>query len=103
MQTDLVLDLMLIDEGNPRSVAFQIARIAGHFGELPRLTKEGVVDPIDRALRLLLTEIETSEAGDIDDAMILGIENRLLALSAQITDRYFDQRETQVEVAEGLG
>ena len=37
------------------------------------------------------------------DKMILGIENRLLALSTAITGRYFDQGVAQSEVAEGLG
>ena len=98
-----VLDLLVLDDGNPRSVAFQIGRIAEHLGQLPRLTQEGLVDPLGRAVRLLLTEIETSEASDIDDVMILGIENRLLALSSQITNRYFNHGEAQAEVTEGLG
>jgi uncharacterized alpha-E superfamily protein len=98
-----VLDLLVLDEGNPRSVACQIGRIAEHMAELPALAREGEVDPIARSVRLLLTEIETSEAGDIDDKMILGIENRLLALSTAITSRYFDQGVARAEVTEGLG
>ncbi len=36
MQADLVLDLLLLDEGNPRSAAFQLARLREHVEELPR-------------------------------------------------------------------
>jgi len=98
-----VLDLLVLDDGNPRSVGFQIRRIGEHIANLPRLAREGEVDPIARSVRVLLTEIETSEACDVDDRMILGIENRLLALSSAITGRYFDLGIAQAEVTEGLG
>ena len=105
MDDQLLLHLYhrLFDDGNPRSVAFQIRRLSEHMAELPRLAREGEVDPIERSVRILLTEIQTSEACDVDDKMILGIENRLLALSTAITGRYFDQGVAQAEVAEGLG
>jgi uncharacterized alpha-E superfamily protein len=35
VQVDLVLDLLLVDEANPRSIAFQLARLREHVGELP--------------------------------------------------------------------
>ena len=35
MQADLVLDLLLLDEANPRSVAFQLARLREHIDQLP--------------------------------------------------------------------
>jgi uncharacterized circularly permuted ATP-grasp superfamily protein/uncharacterized alpha-E superfamily protein len=35
LQTDLVLDLLLADEANPRSIAFQLARLKEHVDLLP--------------------------------------------------------------------
>ena len=35
LRTDLVLDLLLVDESNPRSVAFQFAALLGHLEKLP--------------------------------------------------------------------
>jgi uncharacterized alpha-E superfamily protein len=35
MQPDLVLDLLLLDEANPRSVAYQLARLREHIDRLP--------------------------------------------------------------------
>ena len=35
LQTDLVLDLLLVDEANPRSIAFQLARLKEHIDQLP--------------------------------------------------------------------
>ena len=37
-----VIDLLLLDETNPRSVAFQIAAIVDHVEQLPRDTDESV-------------------------------------------------------------
>ncbi|WP_413991520.1 circularly permuted type 2 ATP-grasp protein [Labrys okinawensis] len=98
-----VLDLVLLDDGNPRSAAFQIIRLAEHLNELPRVVREGEVDPLSRTTRLLRAEIETTEAADVDERMILSLENRLLALSSDITARYFNQDEAMAEIAEGLG
>ncbi|CAM5773395.1 hypothetical protein LMIY3S_04164 [Labrys miyagiensis] len=98
-----VLDLVLLDDGNPRSAAFQIIRLAEHLDELPRVVREGEVDPLTRTTRLLRAEIETTEASDVEDRMILSLENRLLALSSDITARYFNQIEAMAEIAEGLG
>ena len=35
LQTDLLLDLLLVDEANPRSIAFQLARLREHIEQLP--------------------------------------------------------------------
>jgi uncharacterized alpha-E superfamily protein len=35
LRTDLVLDLLLVDESNPRSVAFQFAALLDHLEKLP--------------------------------------------------------------------
>ena len=98
-----VLDLVLLDDGNPRSAGFQIIRLAEHLDDLPRVVREGEVDPLTRTARLLRAEIETTEAGDVEDRMILSFENRLLALSTDITARYFNQDEAQAEITEELG
>ncbi|MGE0719375.1 MAG: circularly permuted type 2 ATP-grasp protein, partial [Alphaproteobacteria bacterium] len=37
-----VLDLLLLDEGNPRSTAFQLATLAGHVADLPRAAFERI-------------------------------------------------------------
>ena len=35
LQPELVLDLLLVDEANPRSIAFQLARLLEHITNLP--------------------------------------------------------------------
>ena len=98
-----VVDLVLLDDGNPRSVAYQIIHAAEHLAALPRTSRDGEVDALTRAIRLMRAEIETTQAADVDDRLILGLENRLLALSSELSARYFNQDEAMAETAEGLG
>jgi uncharacterized circularly permuted ATP-grasp superfamily protein/uncharacterized alpha-E superfamily protein len=98
-----VLDLVVLDDGNPRSVAFQIGRLAEHLAALPGAAREGEIDAPGKAIRILRTAVETSDAGDVDEAMLLSIENRLLTLSDDVTTRYFGHGEVQSELSEGLG
>ena len=98
-----VLDLVVLDDGNPRSVAFQIGRLVEHLSELPGATLEGRIDAPGKSVRVLRTTLETSEARDVDDAMLARVEHRLLALSDEVTTRYFGQNQPLGETAEGLG
>ncbi len=57
MQADLVLDLLLADESNPRSVAFQFTSLAAHIGQLPR-QDDAAHHPLESRLTLkLLTAV----------------------------------------------
>jgi uncharacterized alpha-E superfamily protein len=98
-----VLDLVLLDDGNPRSLSFQLGRLADHLAHLPGVAAEGEIDPPGKTIRSLRTAVEISEARDVDEAMILSVEKRLLTLSNEVTARYFGQGEAPVETVEGLG
>lgn len=63
LQASAVLDLLLTDESNPRSIAFQVARIAEHVAQLPgehalpaRTTEERIIIGLLSLLRL--TQVE---------------------------------------------
>jgi len=53
LQVDLVLDLLLVDEANPRSIAFQLARLREHIGELPG-SKTSIRRPAEERMALSL-------------------------------------------------
>jgi uncharacterized alpha-E superfamily protein len=53
VQVDLVLDLLLVDEANPRSIAFQLARLREHIGELPS-SRTTIRRPAEERLALSL-------------------------------------------------
>jgi uncharacterized alpha-E superfamily protein len=53
VQVDLVLDLLLVDEANPRSIAFQLARLREHISELPG-SKTSIRRPAEERMALSL-------------------------------------------------
>ncbi len=53
VQVDLVLDLLLVDEANPRSIAFQLARLREHIGELPN-SKTSIRRPAEERMAISL-------------------------------------------------
>jgi uncharacterized circularly permuted ATP-grasp superfamily protein/uncharacterized alpha-E superfamily protein len=84
-----VRDLIALDTGNPRSLAFQVERMAGHLSALPRLSDDGVAEMQQQLANALMAELATLSAVTLDDQRIQGIENRLLALSDAIAHRFF--------------
>jgi uncharacterized alpha-E superfamily protein len=56
-----VIDLLLLDETNPRSVAFQMAAIIDQVEQLPRDADEDVRTPEQRLVLSLLTAVRLAE------------------------------------------
>ncbi|MFN3869108.1 MAG: alpha-E domain-containing protein, partial [Hyphomicrobiaceae bacterium] len=92
----LVLDLLLLDESNPRSLAFQLAAISRHLESLPRSTTASVLPEERRRILALqtavrLADVQTLSKGTrsgLADMMTRMIED-LPALSNAIAARYF--------------
>lgn len=57
LQVPLVADLLLADETNPRSLAFQLARLQEHVAQLPGNQHEARLTPVQQILLLRLTEL----------------------------------------------
>ena len=57
----LVLDLLMLDETNPRSVAYQLVRIADHLNEMPKASQDAVRTPEQRNALELLTMVRLSD------------------------------------------
>ncbi len=65
LQPDLVLDLLLLDEGNPRSAAFQISKLRKHVDRLPE-SHPASGHPREARLALsMLTAIQLAEASEL--------------------------------------
>lgn len=52
IQLPLVVDLLLLDETNPRSLAFQIEQIAGHLRTLGKVPADGMFELVQRLRRV---------------------------------------------------
>ena len=75
-----VIDLLLLDETNPRSVAFQVAALVDHVDQLPRDADEDVRTPEQRLVLSLLTEVRLAEVAQLCDEDSEGRRGALEAL-----------------------
>ncbi|MFY0609997.1 MAG: circularly permuted type 2 ATP-grasp protein [Hyphomicrobiaceae bacterium] len=102
----LVLDLLLVDETNPRGIAFQLVELHEHISNLPKASQDAVRTPDQRLALELLTQIRLA---DIDAMRVVGKNgeraalkdalDRLIAGLPQLSDivsrRYFSLTEEQ--------
>lgn len=100
LQTDLVLDLLLVDEANPRSIAFQLARLRDHMDHLPGSHTSIRRPPEARLALSLLTAVQLADVrelgradGEESSAKREALFSRLVAdlnlLSETLTRTYF--------------
>lgn len=103
----LVLDLLLIDEINPRGMAFQLAAISEHLGALPQASEGSVQAEEERMILDLLTQVRLADPealGKVDhsgsrtqfQALFGHLNKGLPKLSEAITQRYFNLKEDEV-------
>ena len=97
-----VLDLVLLDPNNPRSVAFQLDRIETHLSALPGRSATGRLSPVQQIVASIATRLRTVEAAAIDEALIVDIEQSLMKLSDAITAAYLSNNERSEAVWEAL-
>jgi uncharacterized circularly permuted ATP-grasp superfamily protein/uncharacterized alpha-E superfamily protein len=86
-----VRDMVVLDSFNPRSVAFQVERLAEHLETLPLLSDDGMLEAPRRLILQLAAEVATTLAQQLDNERILSFEQSLLALADSIAARYFLQ------------
>jgi len=97
------LDLVVLDGNNPRSVAFQADRVVEHLAALPSRPTDGQLSGAERAAARLATRLRTAEAGEVDEALVIYAESALLALSEEISLRFFTHRGLPAATVEELG
>jgi uncharacterized alpha-E superfamily protein len=98
MQADLVIDLLLVDDANPRAVAFQLQRLKEHVGMLPQDPSVVRRSPEARLITDALAAVELSQLDQLSlledgerpelDALLLRIEQDLERLSEALTQDY---------------
>jgi uncharacterized alpha-E superfamily protein len=105
LQPEPVLDLLMADENNPRSLAFQLADLGEHFECLPQLKPKA---PLDREREIIASLLDQIRQVDIHElcqadadhfrprlAELLGAVAAMLpAVSNAITHGYFSMAQT---------
>jgi uncharacterized alpha-E superfamily protein len=97
-----VLDLVMLDPNNPRSVVFQLECIEAHLGALPNRNSSGRLSPVQQIAASIGTRLRTAEAAAVNDALILDIEQALMKLSDAISAAYLTNTERSEPVWEAL-
>ncbi|URW77018.1 circularly permuted type 2 ATP-grasp protein [Sphingomonas donggukensis] len=86
-----VIDLVALDPGNPRGLAFQVAAIGEHLAALPVLGDDGIAEAQQAQATALAAVIATTRAVEIDDTVLRDVEARLALVSNAVSRRYFLQ------------
>lgn len=100
MHPMMVVDLLIFDETNPRSVGYQLAQLQPKVLQLPELNKDTRYSPEEKLIMQMLTLLRTTE---LDSAplkshvfpaelskLLQTLEADLIALSDSISHRYFN-------------
>jgi uncharacterized alpha-E superfamily protein len=88
-----VVDLVALDPNNPRSIAYQLARIETHLAVLSKRSMENRLSPPEQIAIALATQFRTTEADGINEAMLLQAEDTLMKLADVIVSTYFTTHE----------
>jgi uncharacterized circularly permuted ATP-grasp superfamily protein/uncharacterized alpha-E superfamily protein len=86
LQLSAVLDLLLLDESNPRSVAFQLAALDEHIRQLPRLADGPYRSPEEQVVLRCLTGIRLADVHVAAAPDASGLRPRLVDLLAVVTE-----------------
>ncbi|WP_419722900.1 circularly permuted type 2 ATP-grasp protein [Sphingobium aquiterrae] len=86
-----IRDMLGLEPQNPRSLAFQIERVARHLAVLPSLRNDGMPEAPVQICNAIVASLAATSADRLDVAALEAIETRLLALSDAIGTRFFLQ------------
>jgi uncharacterized alpha-E superfamily protein len=101
-----VIDLLVLDETNPRSIAFQVRVLADHVDQLPRDPDLYARSPEQREVLLLLTDIQLADIAELChedkdgrrsalDQLLVHIVRAMPRLSELIGRDYFSHAEAR--------
>ncbi|HUI11880.1 MAG TPA: circularly permuted type 2 ATP-grasp protein [Xanthobacteraceae bacterium] len=97
-----VVDLVVLDPNNPRSVLYQLDRIEAHLRALPKRSSSGRLSPVQQIAAAIATRLRTAEAVAVNEALVADIEQALMKLSDAITAAYLTNNERSEPVWEAL-
>jgi uncharacterized circularly permuted ATP-grasp superfamily protein/uncharacterized alpha-E superfamily protein len=86
-----VVDLVTLDPGNPRSLAYQVECIAAHLDQLPVLHDDGLPEDQQAEALALRALLAATSAAHLDAEQLNEAERQLFRLSDAIARRYFLQ------------
>ncbi|HMG83403.1 MAG TPA: alpha-E domain-containing protein, partial [Ferruginibacter sp.] len=109
IQLSLVIDLMIFDHNNPRSLVHQLDRLRGHLRNLPKnhnnmqSADDGLIAGAYRLLEksdkdsLSAPDDITGEHSNLED-FLLQMSALLLAVNSDISKKYFKHAQKQQQI-----
>ncbi len=102
----LVLDLLMLDESNPRGIGFQLAKISEHLKALPQASQQAAHNEEQRLILDLQTRVQLAKVNELahPDAeekrtglqeLLSSLISGLPKLNEAITRRYFNLTEDE--------
>jgi uncharacterized alpha-E superfamily protein len=94
IQLPMVLELLLMDESHPRSLAYQLHQLSAHISALPRERSKGQLSEEDRLILKAYTDIrlvKVSELVKVDDDA--GVYSELESVLSTVTERLWQLYE----------
>jgi uncharacterized circularly permuted ATP-grasp superfamily protein/uncharacterized alpha-E superfamily protein len=88
-----VVDLVILDPNNPRSMAFQLDRIEAHLSALPGGSAAGRLSPVQQIAASIATRLRTVDAAAIDETLLIDTGQALMKLSDAVTAAYLANNE----------
>jgi uncharacterized alpha-E superfamily protein len=88
-----VVDLVMLDPNNPRSVVFQLERIETHLASLPKQNVSGRLSPVQQIAAAIATRLRTANAAAVDEALIGDLEDSLMKLSDAIGSTFLTSND----------
>jgi uncharacterized circularly permuted ATP-grasp superfamily protein/uncharacterized alpha-E superfamily protein len=83
-----VLDLLALDEANPRSILYQLTEIRDQLALLPVAGQRGQLSPLQRLVLELHTAVAVAAPETVDRAMLLDLRGKVGGLSDMLSDTY---------------
>ncbi|QQA41693.1 circularly permuted type 2 ATP-grasp protein [Pelagovum pacificum] len=85
---ETVIDLLMLDAMNPRSVLYQLSEIHAHLKYLPIPAGGGEMTPLRREVMKLETRLAVAEPPDLDQAALEEIANQVAGLSGLLAQTH---------------
>jgi uncharacterized alpha-E superfamily protein len=107
LESRAVIDLLLAEENNPRSVAFQLALFAEHLRALPKPLDHGAAEEDQELLAALRGSIKEANLGGLtgtaeeQQSFLDGLLQKIWQLSDTVAEAYFSH--TTVSQAQDTG
>ena len=105
MKVENALDLVMLDETNPRSLLYQLASLENHLQALPKRKTDVRMAKEDRAVLEAKTSLQLSNLAELVQAkeesgvraplddLLVRIQHLLVDSTSELADRFFDHAE----------